>query len=272
MIEPHVGLPALLGLAVLERRARLPVAVGVFALGMLSLAAGGLALNVEYAARVLPAHALSEVANFGGQYSLTALLYQLGVPAGAAVRAGDLWYLGMVVAGIVLARRLRDAFGDRAFAVVTPPACALVGGPFIHIHQMAVALPFAYLFMARIRPGALAYSALVVLAIPWQSIFELVLGPVFPPHVHVEFVKTLAPFAGPRLLADDTWQAWIGLLGARDGRTPFERLLFKVPTWFGLVSLLIVAARVRRPSGATTVLPRPDGRVAGQPSPVSAYR
>jgi hypothetical protein len=259
MIEPHVGLPVLLGLAVLERRARLPVAAGVLALALLSLAAGGLALNIEYAVRVLPAHALSEVSNFGGQYSLTALLYQFGLPAGAAVRAGDLWYLGTIVAGIALARRLRDAFGDRAFAIVTPPACALVGGPFIHIHQMAVALPFAFLVMARTRPRALSYAALVVLAIPWQSIFELVLGPVFPPHVHAEFVKTLAPFADPRLLADETWKAWIGLLGARDGRTTLERFLFKLPTWFGLISLLIVAARVRRPTGAESASSRADG-------------
>jgi hypothetical protein len=117
MIEPHVGLPVLLGLAVLERRARLPVAAGVLALALLSLAAGGLALNIEYAVRVLPAHALSEVSNFGGQYSLTALLYQFGLPAGAAVRAGDLWYLGTIVAGIALARRLRDAFGRVAVRV-----------------------------------------------------------------------------------------------------------------------------------------------------------
>ncbi|MBD5632971.1 MAG: DUF2029 domain-containing protein, partial [Candidatus Eremiobacteraeota bacterium] len=115
MLEPHMGLAVLLGLVVLERRARVPVALGVAALAALSLAAGGFSLNVAYLSQVLPAHARSEVANFNAQYSLTALLYARGAASDTALRAGEASYLAMLAFGLILAARLRRSFGDDAF-------------------------------------------------------------------------------------------------------------------------------------------------------------
>jgi hypothetical protein len=123
MMEPHVGLAAMLGLFVLEKRARLPVAAGVLALACLSFVVGGLALNLEYLTQVVPAQALSEVANFHAQYSLTALLYQLGLNETAAIRLGELSYALMLAVGLWFAARLKRVHGDAAFAVLTPPTC-----------------------------------------------------------------------------------------------------------------------------------------------------
>ena len=128
MMEPHVGLAAMLGLFVLEKRARLTVVVGVLGLAWLSFFVGGLALNLEYLTRVVPAQALSEVANFHAQYSLTALAYQLGASETVAIRLGELCYALMLGTGVWIAARLRRSHGDAAFVVLAPPACVLVDG------------------------------------------------------------------------------------------------------------------------------------------------
>jgi hypothetical protein len=245
MMEPHVGLAAMLGLFVLERRARVPVAVGVFALAALSLFVGGLALNIEYLTQVVPAQALSEVANFHAQYSLTALAYQLGLNETAAIRLGELSYALMLGTGLWFAARLKRVHGDSAFAVLTPPACVLVGGVYVHDHLMAIGLPFAFLIASYARRRALVLCATMVLAVPWQSVFELFFVSAFPTHVRFDPGAALASVSDGKLLSQISWRVWISMLGGRDGRTPFEMFLFKLPTWLALGTIAFVACRSR---------------------------
>ncbi len=61
MIEPHLGLPVCIALAIWMPATRLTLALALALLGALSVAALGWATNFEYFTGVLPAHALSEV-------------------------------------------------------------------------------------------------------------------------------------------------------------------------------------------------------------------
>jgi len=234
MIEPHVGLAALAGLFVLVPRSRLWIAGGAVALAAISIAAGGVGLSLEYARLVVPAQALSEVGNFHAQYSLTALLHQLGASDTASLRIGEASYVVMLGLGVWLASRLMRAHGDTAFAVLTVPACVLVGGVYVHDHQMAVALPFAFLISRYAKKRALVYGAIGLLAVPWQSVFELFFVNAFATHVHFDPGTALAPYANGTYLSQKSWGVWISLLGGRDGRTPIEIALFKLPTWIAL--------------------------------------
>ena len=244
MIEPNVGLAAVLGILILEPRSRTHVTLGALLVLLTSLAYGGFERNIEYFTAVLPAHALSEVANFHAQYSLTALVYALGASARVAMQLGEASYLAMLVGGLWLAYRLKRSTGDAAFAILAPTACVVIGGVFVHDHQMAVALPFAFLLARYERRRALVVATLV-LAVPWQSVFEMFFTSLFPPHLRFDPGPALALVANGSYLAETSWHVWIDLLGGRDGRTPFEMFLFKLPTWFALATLLWFALKAR---------------------------
>ena len=153
-IEPHLALPAWLGLALLVPVTRVPLAAAGAALAI-SLAAGP-GLNLEYFASVLPEHARSEVMGFGSQYSLTSLLWTLGTPIPVALAAGTLCYAVMLAAGVAIARRLVAQAGDAAFAVTVPVAAVLLGGPFLHDHQLAAALPLGLMLVGGLAAGTRA--------------------------------------------------------------------------------------------------------------------
>jgi len=254
MLEPHVGVAALAGIFVTERRARLPVCASAVALAALSLAAGGFDRNLEYALAVLPAHARSEVSNFYAQYSLTALLYACGAPAQAALRWGECSYVAAVLCGVAVARKLARTYGDAAFAVLAPVAFALIGGAFIHIQQMALALPLGFLFVRYHREKTLAFVAIALLAVPWESLYEI----FFYTHVVASGnpAAALARVWNPAWLADRVWQVWIELIHTRDGRTPFQLLLFKLPTWLGLAALALVALQRSPPAALRSTMRR----------------
>ncbi len=165
LIEPHVGIPVLLALFIWTRT-RVVVAIACAAFAAVSLAAIGAAANVEYFARVLPAHAFAEVVAWF-QYSLTSLLATLGVPAALALRIGSLQYAAMVLLGVVLAGPIARRIGPPAI-VLFPAACAVLGGPFIHIMQITSALPFA-VYAATRAPNLRAWAWLgaVLIATQW---------------------------------------------------------------------------------------------------------
>lgn len=178
MLEPHVGLPACIVLFAWRPPARIPLACGLFALAAVSLAAGGMAANVEYVRSVIPAHALSEIVN-EKQLSLTYLLHRAGASDAAALRTGDLWYVAMIVAALWAAPRVARHLQSDAAIVALPSALAVTGGPFVHIVQMPAALPLAFLLYSR-APATrrLMVLAIVALAIPWMQFVTL--GSVFP--------------------------------------------------------------------------------------------
>jgi len=245
LLEPNVGLPLCVAAFVWQPELRRALLACVCVLALFSLAYGGLHDNLEYLSRVAPAQARAEGLSFVGQYSLSALLFQAGVAAGLALQLGFLSYIAMAAAGIVLAGRLAAVLADRALVVLTPPAFALIGGAYVHIHQMAFALPLAFVLIAwggAWRP--LLVAALFCLAVPWQSFAEM---PFFanrlPPRPYVDARIPMRAAADGTRLAEDEWGVWESL-AVRDRRTPAQRLATKLPTWFGLLALAFAALAV----------------------------
>jgi hypothetical protein len=263
LLEPHVGLPACLGLFVWERRARVPLLAALGALGLLSFLGGGIERSLEYAFLVLPAHARAEGLEFGGQYSLSAALAQLGVPDGVALELGSLSYFGMTLLGGWAGSRLVRLVGSPAPLVLAAPAFALFGGVHVHIHQMAAALPIAFLLLSRCRSQRLVLALAVgLLAVPWEMLAECGLLPTAAsPASHPDPKIAMGQAADGNRLAEDAWAVWVRS-GARDGRTPLERLAVKLPTWIGLALLLGVAVRPSK-ALAVTLEQRPKREPVG---------
>ena len=183
MIEPHLALPACIALAIWAPATRWPLVLSAAVLGALSLAFLGPATNLEYFTSVLPSHALSE-ATRDTQYSLTGVLSSMGTPASVALRAGTGWYLAMLALGAVIAGRLTRKTGNAAFLVCAPLAFAVFGGTFIHITQIAAALPAALLSVSHAKQPARNFTvaALLALAVPWGWVVSpaLILAPAVP--------------------------------------------------------------------------------------------
>jgi hypothetical protein len=182
MVEPHVALPAALALFFGYPAIRVPLAVAIGSLVVLSLASGGFAQNVLYLTAVLPAHALSEVSR-DNQYSLSSVLAALGVSDSSAAFFGSMTYLLMTAIGTLAALRLARRYAEPAFIVLVPPAVALLGGSFAHTIEIAAAVPACMLLYlhAQACRGWL-FGALVLLAVPWMmaTSVALFLAPIFP--------------------------------------------------------------------------------------------
>ncbi|MFN2529576.1 MAG: glycosyltransferase 87 family protein [Candidatus Baltobacteraceae bacterium] len=170
MIEPHVALPVCLALFFFVPALRLRFVAGATALACLSLLATGPRVLLWYFTDLLPAHAVSEFNNLG-QFSLTTLLYHAGVPGQLALRAGSLEYALMVVFGIWAALGLSRRYNDGAYLVLVPAACSVVGGSFMHLSEIAIAIPLACMLAQQTR-SSVSWVALALLAIPWEAIFN----------------------------------------------------------------------------------------------------
>ncbi|HEY2553730.1 MAG TPA: glycosyltransferase 87 family protein, partial [Candidatus Cybelea sp.] len=183
MIEPHLGLPVCVALAVWLPATRLVLAICAAVLAALSLVTLGVPTNLEYFTSVLPAHALSELTR-DTQYSLSAVLAAVGVAPRAAVKAGSLWSFAMLIAGTIVAGRLARQTGNNAFLACVPPAFAVFGGTFIHVTQIAAAAPAAVLLAsyAQNRYRTAAIVALLLLAVPWGWVVSpaLLVAPLVP--------------------------------------------------------------------------------------------
>lgn len=265
LVEPHVGVPACAALFVWRPQTRRPLAFAALVLALLCPPFGGAARIVEYLTLVVPAHAAAEAGNFAAQYSLTALLTSAGIEPRLALALGSASWVLMVVVGVMLGGRVASRASEPAYVVLVPPALALIGGPFIHIHQMAVALPLALLLLAR-APGAraLLVVAVVLLAIPWQTLAELPkIAALFPACAHADAAAALARVADGKLLAERAWGAWVSI--GHDDRTPLEQLMFKLPTWFALFVLLARCIRLASTHSTAPVLSEPSPAV---PAPV----
>jgi len=244
MLEPHVGLPVAVALFVWQPRARRALLGGAVLLVLLSLAEGP-ARNLEYVRVVLPEQARGEGLEFGGQYSLSALLAAVGVAPATALALGSASYVFMAGLGVALAGRVAAKLDDRAAVLLLPPAFAVVGGTYVHIHQMAFAIPLVLLLLAR-RPRlrVLTVAALFALAVPWETLAEIPgIGPAHHPAHRVDVAAQLHQVASGTLPAEVAWGVWVRS-GERDSRTALERFEFKLPTWFGLGLLVAAAALV----------------------------
>ncbi|HMD01690.1 MAG TPA: glycosyltransferase 87 family protein, partial [Candidatus Baltobacteraceae bacterium] len=275
-VEPHFGLPACLGLAVFFPRARPPLAALALGGALLAFATLGVAENLEYLERVLPAHLASEVAN-EEQYSLTHALALAGVPAAAALRLGSVAYGAAVVAAILLAAALLRRAAPPSLGVLLPAAFAPLGGAFVHVQQMAFALPAVLVLLGRVAPGdVLLGLALVLLALPLGDFtFLFLIAPAVAAAVFVLLREQLratlpvacgtaalavaasaaltfsyasrpdahaavAAVAGPDELAEATWGALIAT-SYHSNVVLFS--ISKLPSYAGLALLVIVTVR-----------------------------
>jgi len=173
MIEPHIGLPGCLALFIWKSGARLPLTLAALAVIGLSLWLTGPAIALEYGRSVVPAHAISELAN-EKQFSLSYLAHRLGANDELALRLGTLSYLAAVALGCTIAGPLANRLRAPGMIPALPSALALVGGPFLHIAQMPAALPCALLLSARVPHLRRSLAViLVLLAIPWVQFTTL---------------------------------------------------------------------------------------------------
>lgn len=287
MILPHVGIPALLGVFAWETRMRLRLAALALLLTLFDILAGGAHAAIAYVASVLPAHTLSELGGVN-QYGLTWALYALGANAKFAVRAGEISFVGMTIAGVLASGPLAKRSSDGAYAVLVPPAFAVFGGSFMHYTEIIVALGAATLLAARTasRGRALFAGALLLLATPWLSILS-------QPALVVVFAITCAAIAvlvceyemqtalriaacsvavaatifvvanhyGPAVhasgvsafnqsLAQASWAKFVGTMRSSAGIVWW---IAKAPTWLGLALLTTACAYATR--GSTTRQP-----------------
>jgi hypothetical protein len=168
LIEPHIGLPIVLCLLICVKAARATLITTIATLGAASLVALGPTWTFEYLTAVLPAHALSELSS-EAQLSLSAISYALGAAPARAVAIGAVSYLIAMVCGILTGYALSRRFNSNAFLIFAPAAFSLIGGTFIHVTQLAAALPLALLLSShekRYRPVFL--TAALLLAVPWR--------------------------------------------------------------------------------------------------------
>jgi hypothetical protein len=269
LLEPHVGVPVCVAtfLFVPQTRALLGACVALAFAG--SIAALGTQASIEYITRVLPAQVAAEAAA-QEQYSLTYLLHRLGASDADAVAAGNLSYALVVFFGLALTRRLARETRQSAFVPFIPAAAAIFGGPYVHLHQIALATPAALLCVARAPAHRRGFVwAVVLLAIPWGRFLDLrsallfvgvacaVLvwqldGPSLGKTIATALASmafvyaaliaagqrsfddaALAGFGDPTLLASSIWAAFIRAIDY-PLRTDVTFLLMKIPTYLGL--------------------------------------
>jgi len=170
MIEPHMVMPACLAVFLFMPHMRLRLVTAALVIALVTFAAVGPVAVFSYVTVILPTHALAEVNNLA-QYSLTAFLYHLGVSPHLAVHIGSLQYALFAIVGMFAARNLYRASLDPAWLVLVPAGFAVVGGPFIHLDQIAMVVPMACLIV-RSRPSRIAVGVLIMLAIPIEVLIN----------------------------------------------------------------------------------------------------
>lgn len=272
LIEPHLGLPVFLAVLILVPRARLAALTTAAILTIAAVVVAGTAGIAEYFIRVLPAQAAAET-HYVYQYSLTYLLVSLGAPAAAALVLGQLSYFFMLLIGIRLGALLANALGRRELIAFLPAACSVIGGAYVHMVDLAVAIP-AVLVLANALHGQrklVASIAVCLLAVPWIAVWigkKLFLASLFVVAVllvrlDVAPAVAIATFSGiaaviylfelnppapfpltaavttfaPNGLAEDAWRAYVASIKS----APIGWLLIKLPTWSALGAVLAVS-------------------------------
>lgn len=174
LIQPQFGAPAVLGMFLLLPSARIPIAACVAALFALGLPFGGIESTLEYA-RLLPLHALAEDA-FAPQYSATFVAHQLGASDATSLAVGSASYAIMVALGLITVVLASKAALETGAATLLPAAFSVLGGSFIHAHQIAVAVPAATTSRRQKTTSALTSLGLAWLICPWMVLANVPLS------------------------------------------------------------------------------------------------
>jgi hypothetical protein len=173
LLQPQIGLPIILALLLWAPRTRLVLIVGVGALVTLSYLHFGVSENAEYVERAIPAFGASEVP-LRFQYGSSWILYFFGLDETRALAVSTIQYVATVLLGVAVAPLIARRLDAPAALAAFPAAVAVVGGPNLHLTDLAAAIPFAAILTgttARIR--RLAWFALILLALPWIALETL---------------------------------------------------------------------------------------------------
>jgi hypothetical protein len=168
LLEPHIGLPVALAAFLWCPRTRLMIAGGIALLACVSIATLGAAENAEYLRVVLPAQVFAEVPG-NAQYSLTWLLFFLGVNEHAAIRFAEAQYALTAVSGVVAARVLTVRQQSAAAVPLVVAAFSVIGGPYIHWFQVGMIAPLGAFLIGGVIGEPFAWAAIVLLATSWDG-------------------------------------------------------------------------------------------------------
>lgn len=299
MVEPHVMLPAAVALFLWVPKARFALVMCALVLATLSFAILGLDTNIEYLTVVLPAQTYSDIAH-GSQFGLSALLYQFGMSERLAVVIGQVSYVVAAILGVALAGRLARRLGTSAIILV-PVAIGLVGGPYVHLAQIAAAIPAAIILVKRSPQLRMPASCgLALMAVPWQkvAIFPLLIpcaalvigvliyqlssqnlrssmraalaATVLGALIAVAALLGLPQHASARpqevaidaSLAQASWSQDVREHSSNNG---VASLAAKIPTWFGLLLVLFLTLKIARDTKEVASRHSPIALVDGNP-------
>lgn len=167
LLQPQFGLPVLAAMFVFIPRVRLTIAAIVLALLVCGLEALGTRGLLEYFS-VLPIHARSEL-NSPVQYSFTWLAHVLGADAHAALLAGSASSVALFIFCLFVLARSGEQASRTGAVVLLPAAFAVLGGTFIHTHQISVALLAAIIL---VQPATALFTPMLgaaLLTVPFAS-------------------------------------------------------------------------------------------------------
>ena len=281
LVEPHLGLPVCAAMLVWVSRARLPLIGMSLLFAFAAAATTGVGGIVEYLARVLPAQAAAE-AGYVYQYSLAYVLVAFGAPHPLALALGDVSYAAALALGVWLGGRAAARLGRPELVAFLPAACSVIGGPYVHMVDLAFAIPAALVLSVSLRGRArgIAVVALCLLAVPWIPVWiakKLLLATLLVVGVLLVRLRANAalgiatfsaiavalyllelfppaPFAAttPAIAANDLAQTAWGAYVAQLAGSP-AWFAVKLPTWIALAGIVAAAiAALRDPRRAAT--------------------
>ena len=275
-------------------RSRVAILLSAAFLAISSVAALGVTQNIAYFTQALPLMADAELVA-SDQYRLGHLLYAAGVSSTLAMLIAKVWFATMVAVGISLAGILAVRHRQLDLLPLLPPACVLFIGIYLHDIQMLLALPAALVIAARVRGDAfraLAAAGLALLIAVWTQrvaratvlidaagvaggLYAVLSAPAkrriivtsAGALVTVAFVIVLQhfqpPLLGTEMITRDFHSAgsdWAPIAWAKYLRsTPAlmsPAFLLKIPTWVGLLTILLCAFQMC----LTKTLPQDLGR------------
>ena len=277
LIEPHLGIGCVIASFLFLDRTRFVLGFGLFGLLALSFFTIGKDVSIEYIISVLPKHAMSEI-HQNGQLSLTHILFLLGWDDRTSLFFGSVSYIFMLFFGISVSSWLFKKTGDRTFILVIPIAMSVIAGSYIHVIQMAVAIPAILLFYkySKNEVSFLSGLSLVLLAIPWEEIHVLnnqviLVGAVVAIAIKLVFLQNLkisiligsfvsivllciSPLLNDSMIfdaarsfhstvsstgfVDDEWRQYVEVIFTHNS---VIHILLAIPTWIGLIAFFYVA-------------------------------
>lgn len=275
MIEPNVGMPACCAVFLFRPASRLGLILGALVAIIITVIVVPSSLTGMYFGEVIRAQAESEVGWFM-QYSLTHVLFLAGIAPQTAVAVGGISYVAMFLLGVSMAHRLAARTTPSMLALL-PPSVAVLGGSYVHIWQVQIALLATLTFLATSggEGRRIAVLATLMLSVPWMEIgfpatavlsvmsiatmvtvlcrdhyfalaasavVALAAWKVSSIQPQMQAVSTPLRHLQPNALAQVAWAEYAERAG------PLHQdiaLLLKVPTWAGLVVLMLFAVNHR---------------------------